>query len=105
MIQFDKFTQKAQEAMQEAQSLAGKNQHQAIHPLHLLLALANEKEGVVCPVLEKCGVQPAAFVQDAERALNDLPKVTGAATGTYISPSLNDVVDRASEEAERFKDE
>ena len=44
MIQFDKFTQKAQEAMQEAQSLAGKNQHQAIHPVHLLLALANENK-------------------------------------------------------------
>src|SRR5438874_455184 len=105
MIQFDKFTQKAQEAMQQAQSLAGKNQHQAIHPVHLLLALAAEKEGVVRPVLEKCGVQPAAIVQEAERALNDIPKVTGAQPGAYISPSLNDVVDRASEEAERFKDE
>ena len=58
MIQFDKFTQKAQEAMQQAQSLAGKSQSQAIHPIHLLLALANEKEGMVRPVLEKCGVQP-----------------------------------------------
>src|SRR5438874_8201712 len=105
MIQFDKFTQKAQEAMQQAQSLAGKNQHQAIHPVHLLLALAAEKEGVVRPVLEKCGVQPAALLQEAERALNDIPKVTGAQPGAYISPSLNDTVDRASEEAERFKDE
>src|SRR5437667_8150401 len=105
MIQFDKFTQKAQEAMQQAQSLAGKNQHQAIYPLHLLLALANEKEGVVRPVLEKCGAQPAAIVQEAERALKDIPKVTGAQPGAYVSPSLNDVVDRASEEAERFKDE
>src|ERR1044071_6831380 len=78
MIQFDKFTQKAQEAMQQAQSLAGKNQHQAIHPLHLLLALAAEKEGVVRPVLEKCGVQPASLIADAERALKDIPKVTGA---------------------------
>src|SRR2546425_662166 len=105
MIQFDKFTQKAQEAMQEAQSLAGKNQHQAIHPVHLLLALANEKEGVVRPVLEKCGVQLPALVAEAERALKDIKKVTGAQPGAYVSPSLNDVVDRASEEAERFKDE
>src|SRR6266851_9626302 len=98
MIQYDKFTQKAQEAMQEAQSLAGKNQHQAIHPVHLLLALANEKEGVVRPVLEKCGVQPAALLQDVERALNDIPQVTGAQPGAYVSPSLNQVVDSASEE-------
>src|SRR5205823_994112 len=89
----------------QAQSLAAKNQHQAIHPLHLLLALAGEREGVVRPVLEKCGVQPAAILQEAERALKDIPTVTGAQTGAYISPSLNNVIDRASEEAERFKDE
>src|SRR5260370_23765970 len=88
VIQFDKFTQKAQEAMQEAQSLAGKNQHQAIHPLHLLLALANEKEGVVRPVLEKSGVQLPALIAEAERAVKDIPEVTGAQPGAYVSPSL-----------------
>ena len=47
MIRFDKFTQKAQEAIQQAQSLAEQNQHQAIHALHLLLALAAEKDASV----------------------------------------------------------
>src|ERR1700682_1452736 len=105
MIRFDKFTQKAQEAMQEAQSLAEKSQSQAIHPIHLLLALAGEKEGVVRPVLEKCGVQIPALLQDAQKALAAGPKVTGTASGTHISPSLNEVIDSASQEAERFKDE
>ncbi len=105
MIRFDKFTQNAQEAIQEAQSLAEKNQSQAIHPIHLLLALAGEKDGVVRPVLEKCGAQPEAVLQEAERALKDLPKISGTPGGIYISPSLNEVVTRASEEAERFKDE
>jgi ATP-dependent Clp protease ATP-binding subunit ClpB len=105
MIRFDKFTQKAQEAIQQAQSLAEQNQNQAIHAIHLLLALAAERDGVVRPVLEKCGVQPEALLQEAERALKDIPKVTGAQPGTYISPSLNEIVDRASKEAERFKDE
>src|SRR5262249_22267156 len=105
MIQFDKFTQKAQEAIQQAQTLAVKSQHQAIHPLHLLLALAGEREGVVRPVLEKCGVQPGAIIAEAERALNDIPKVTGTQAGAYISPSLNSAIDSALEEAERFKDE
>ena len=105
MIRFDKFTQKAQEAIQQAQSLADQNQNQAIHAIHLLLALAAERDGVVRPVLEKCGVQPEAILQEAERAVKDLPKVTGAQPGTYISPSLNELVDRASQEAERFKDE
>ena len=105
MIRFDKFTQKAQEAIQEAQSLAEKSQSQAIQPVHLLIALASEREGVVRPVLEKSGVQPEAILQEAQRALDSLPKVSGTPTGTYVSPSLNELIDRASEEAERFKDE
>jgi ATP-dependent Clp protease ATP-binding subunit ClpB len=105
MIRFDKFTQKAQEAVQQAQSLADQNQNQSIHAIHLLLALAAERDGVVRPVLEKCGVLPEAIVLEAERAVKDLPKVTGAQPGTYVSPSMNEVVDRASQEAERFKDE
>ena len=105
MIRFDKFTQKAQEAFQQAQSLAEKNQNQAIHPIHLLLALAGEKDGVVRPVLEKCGAPPETIVQESERALNDIPKLTGTQAGVYLSPSLNEVVNRAQSEAERFKDE
>src|SRR5260370_34129735 len=105
MIRFDKFTQKAQEAIQQAQSLAEQNQHQAIHALHLLLALAAEKDGVVRPVLEKCGAQPEAILQEAERALKDIPKATGAHPGTYTPPSLNEVEERDSKAAERFKHE
>jgi ATP-dependent Clp protease ATP-binding subunit ClpB len=105
MIRFDKFTQKAQEAIQQAQALSENNQNQAIHPIHLLLALAGERDGVVRPVLEKCGAQPEAVILEAERALKDIPRVTGAQPGTLISPSLNEIVERASQEAERFKDE
>src|SRR6266446_9448611 len=105
MIRFDKFTQKAQEAIQQAQSLAEKNQSQAIQPIHLFVALAGEREGVVRPILEKSGLPPDAALQEAQRAMAELPKVTGASTGTYVSPALNEVIDRASEEAERFKDE
>ena len=46
MIRFDKFTQKAQEAVQRAQSLAAEASHQQVFPLHLLVALAEEQEGV-----------------------------------------------------------
>ncbi len=105
MIRFDKFTQKAQEAFQQAQSLAGENQHQAMHPVHLLLALAGEKDGIVRPVLEKCNASPEAILAEAEKALNDIPKVSNAQPGTYLSPSLNALADQAAKEAERFKDE
>jgi len=105
MFRFDKLTQKAQEAVQQAQSLAEKNQHQAIHPLHLLIALASEKEGIVRPVLEKCNVQPDTLVTEAGRLLETLPQVSGQPTGTLISPPLNQAFEAAFKEAERFKDE
>jgi ATP-dependent Clp protease ATP-binding subunit ClpB len=105
LLRFDKLTQKAQEAVQQAQSIAEKHQQQGLHPLHLLMALASEQDGIVRPVLEKCDVHPDAVVLEAERMLASLPKVTGATAGMYISPSLNQVFERAFAEAEKFKDE
>jgi ATP-dependent Clp protease ATP-binding subunit ClpB len=105
MFRFDKLTQKAQEAVQKSQSLAEKNQHQGLTPLHLLIALASEHDGIVRPVLEKCDVNPDAVVQEAERMLASTPKVSGEGSGMYISPALNQVFERAFSEAEKFKDE
>src|SRR3984957_11607469 len=104
-FRFEKLTQKAQEAVQQAQELAGQNGHQAVHPLHLLIALAREREGIVRPVLEKCGVAPDPLIQEAERQLASIPKVTGQPSGMYISPALNQVLEAAFKEAENFKDE
>jgi ATP-dependent Clp protease ATP-binding subunit ClpB len=105
VFRFDKLTQKAQEAVQQSQSVAEKNQQQAVHPLHLLISLAGERDGIVRPVLEKCGVRPDAIVLEAERMLSSLPKVTGAGAGMYLSPSINQVFERAFDEAQKFKDE
>jgi len=104
-FRFDKLTQKAQEAVQQAQELAAQNGNQAVHPLHLLIALAREREGIVRPVLEKCGVQPDPLIGEAERQLAAIPKVTGQPSGMYISPALNQVLEGAFKEAENFKDE
>ena len=104
-FRFDKLTQKAQEAVQQAQENANQNGHQAVHPLHLLIALSQEREGIVRPVLEKCGVQPDMLINEAERQLTSIPKVSGQPTGMYISPALNQVFESAFKEAENFKDE
>jgi len=104
-FRFDKLTQKAQEAVQQAQGLAGENGHQAVHPLHLLIALTSEREGIVRPVLEKTGVQPDAVIAEAQKQITALPKITGQPTGMYVSPSLQQVFDAAFREAETFKDE
>jgi ATP-dependent Clp protease ATP-binding subunit ClpB len=104
-FRFDKLTQKAQEAVQQAQELAGQNGHQAVHPLHLLISLASEREGIVRPVLEKCGAPPDAVIEEAGRLLTSIPKVTGQQPGVYVSPALNEVFESAFKEAENFKDE
>ncbi|PWU10410.1 MAG: ATP-dependent chaperone ClpB [Terriglobia bacterium] len=105
MFRLDKLTQKAQEALQQSQAIAEKSQNQVIFPLHLLLALLEEKEGVVRPVLEKCGVRPDAILAEAQRLLTTLPKSSGLQPGTYLSQPLNEVLERAFDEAARFKDE
>ncbi|MCC6858415.1 MAG: ATP-dependent chaperone ClpB [Bryobacterales bacterium] len=105
MIRFDKLTQRAQESVQRAQAQAEKNQSQAIHPVHLLVSLATEQEGVIRPLLEKCGVNPALVIQEAERIQQAIPKVSGVQTGIFLTPPLNEILERAFEEAARFKDE
>jgi len=105
MFRLDKLTQKAQEALQQTQALAEKNQSQVMFPLHLLIALAQEKEGIVRPVLEKCGVRPDAIVAEAQRLLATLPKASPPQPGIYLSQAMNEVLERAFDEAGRFKDE
>jgi ATP-dependent Clp protease ATP-binding subunit ClpB len=103
-MRFDKLTVKAQEAVQAAQSLADQQSHQAMEPEHLLLALIQQQEGVVGPVLAKLGTRPEAIGREVEEELRKLPKVKGGG-GQYVSPRLKDTLDRAWSEAERLKDE
>jgi ATP-dependent Clp protease ATP-binding subunit ClpB len=105
MFRPDKLTQKAQEALQQCQAVAEKNQSQVIFPLHLLAALAEEKEGVVRPVLEKVGVHPDALLSEAQRMLAQLPRTAAPQPGMYLSQPLNEVLENAFAEAEHFKDE
>ncbi len=105
MFRLDKLTQKAQEALQQSQSIAEKSESQVMFPLHLLTALAEEKEGIVRPVLEKCGVHPDAIVTEARRLLGTLPKTSGMQPGMYLSQPLNQILEHAFDEAAHFKDE
>ncbi len=105
MFRLDKLTQKAQEALQQCQAVAEQNGSQVMFPLHLLIALAEEKEGIVRPVLEKCGAHPDAILAEARRMAQSLPKASGMQPGVYLSQPLNNVMERAFDEATRFKDE
>ncbi len=104
-IRWDKFTVKAQEAVQNASQLAAENGNPEMLPLHLLAALLADKEGVIWPVLEKVGVPAAQLAAKANEAVAQLPKVSGSAAQPGVSQALNQALDLAFKEAEQFKDE
>jgi len=104
MARFDKLTLKASEALQTAQEGAAKRHHQYIETEHLLLALLEQTDGVVLPLLKKLGTDPGRIKGDLEEALDRLPTVEGLVQ-TYLSPRLNKLFERAEQEAGRLKDE
>jgi ATP-dependent Clp protease ATP-binding subunit ClpB len=104
-IRWDKFTVKAQEAVQRASQLASDNGNPELLPLHLLAALIEDKEGIVPPVLEKIGAGPQAILSEVTQAIDKLPKISGAAQQATLSNQVNQLLERAFKEAENFKDE
>src|SRR5258708_19632157 len=104
MLRFDKMTVKAQEALQSAQESAARHENQQIEPIHLLAALVAQTDGVVPPLLARLGIRAEALSQDLEREIGRLPRVTGFAQ-QHMGKPLNDVLERAFDEAQRFKDE
>jgi ATP-dependent Clp protease ATP-binding subunit ClpB len=104
-IRWDKFTVKAQEAVQRANELASEHGNPELQPLHLLAALLEDKEGIVPPVLEKIGIGPQAVLSDVYRELEKLPKVSGQSNQASLSSEANRMLEQAFKEASNFKDE
>ena len=104
MLRFDKMTVKAQEALQQAQEVAASRQNQAVEPIHLLAALVQQADGVVPPLLARLGIRQELLTQDVEREIERLPKVQGFAQQN-LGRALNEVLERAFDEATKFKDE
>ena len=103
-MDFNKFTEKAQLAISEAQALAVKRNHQAIDLEHLLLALLQQENGLIPRLLTKADINVNKLQQRLEQMLAKIPVVTGSAS-TYITPRLNQLLIRAQEAAKRLKDE
>jgi ATP-dependent Clp protease ATP-binding subunit ClpB len=106
-IRWDKFTVKAQEAVQRANDLASEHGNPELAPLHLLAALVEDKEGIVAPVLEKIGIGPQSVLSDVYKEIEKLPKVSGSAGAQQpgMSSQVNQLLEKAFKEADTFKDE
>ncbi len=78
----DKMTIKAMDALQEASSVARQNDHAEITNEHILIALLEQKDGIIAPLVERIGMDAGALAGQARRLLDSLPRVSGAANLT-----------------------
>ncbi|MFC2149810.1 Clp protease N-terminal domain-containing protein, partial [Candidatus Auribacterota bacterium] len=105
-MRLDKCTIKLQEAVVAAQDCAQKHNNQNIEPQHMLLALVEQPEGVVRPILQKFGVNPEIIQGRLSEDIEKIPKVYGGATGQiYLSQKTAGLFQKAEKEAEKMKDE
>lgn len=104
-MRLDRFTIKAQEALQAGQALAEGLGNQELEPEHVLKTLMSQNDGIVPPVLKKLGTNLSLLDDRLQNRMNQFPKVSGTSGGVYISPRLKNVLDQAEKEAEQFKDE
>jgi ATP-dependent Clp protease ATP-binding subunit ClpB len=104
-IRWDKFTVKSQQAIEQAQAHAAELGNAELQPVHLLLALVEDREGVIPAVLEKIGVPTERLESNLHQIEERLPRVAGAASQAGMSQTLNKVLEQAFKEAANFKDE
>jgi len=103
-MKLDKFTVKAQEALQEAQSIARRRDHQEILPEHVLAALLAQQDGLVAPLLQRIGADPKLVQARLEDELRKVAQVHGGEGGHLAQRSLK-IFDAAEDEAQKLKDE
>ncbi len=102
-MRLEKFTLRGQEAVQSAIETAERNQNQQVEPEHLLLAMLEQAEGTVRPVLGKLGVNVQVVLNDLQAAIGRLPKVQGGQQ--YFSPRITQIFTAAEKQATSMKDE
>ena len=104
----NQFTQKTIQAIQDAQRLAVEYSNQALEPEHLLVALAQQQDGLIPQLLTKMGVEPGNFLAAATEKVAALPKVTGSGRDPekiYISNEMDRALNAAEAQAKQMKDE
>ena len=101
----NKLTMKSQAALEAARQQAVARSHQTIEPEHLLFALLSDPEGIVYPVLHGLGVAPKPLRDQADAALDRLPKVYAQGVEARLGPALGTALDAAFREAEAMGDD
>jgi ATP-dependent Clp protease ATP-binding subunit ClpB len=103
-MRLDRFTLRAQEAIESAVALAERSQHQQVEPEHVLVSLLEQTEGLTRPLFGKIGTNVPAILAEVQDAVRRFPQVTGSGQ-QFISPRLNTIFSKAQKEADALKDE
>lgn len=103
-MDYEHFTLKTQDALQNASALAQKNDHSEIGLEHLLSALLSQQDGIVVPVIERVGVDVQSLQKQVDDLLDTYPKVTGNAQMT-LSNEAQKVLAKAENEMSKLKDQ
>ena len=105
-MNLNQFTQKSIEAVQAAQQMASERQNQQIEQEHLLLALLEQREGLIGQLVHQSGADTAALRQKLTAAVERLPQVSGSGAGQmYLSRSLEQALNEAEKIAREMRDE
>jgi ATP-dependent Clp protease ATP-binding subunit ClpB len=104
-MDFEKLTIKAQEALNEASGIAQKGDEAQVEVEHILLALLRQEGGIVAPIIERIGADPARLIREAEALVAANPKIYGEAAQLYFSTAASRVIAKAETEAGALKDE
>src|SRR5690606_21924970 len=104
-MDLNRYTNKAQEALIKAQSLAAEYGHSALEPLHMLIALIGQQDGVVPEVIAKIGARPQTVQTELEQMLADRPRTYGSNAQPNLSRAALDVFTKAEKEANTMRDE
>ena len=104
-MNIEKYTQKMQGAILDAQSIANSYGHQQLEIAHVHYAIISDSDGLIPKLLEAMNVDVKSLKADLKSDLEKLPKVSGSSAQLYMSSELNNVLTKAEKIASDFKDE
>jgi ATP-dependent Clp protease ATP-binding subunit ClpB len=104
-MNLNQYTEKAQESLLSAQTVAQEHGNQNIEPEHLLLALLTQEGGIVPPIISACGANTNRITDQIEREVRNKPKVSGSVGEVKLSREVSALTDKAEAEAKQMKDD
>ncbi|MXV92406.1 MAG: AAA family ATPase, partial [Chloroflexi bacterium] len=104
-MDFNRYTNKAQQALLSAQNLAAEHHHSAVEPAHIFTALMTQDDGLAPRIIQKIGAQPAALLRELEAALAALPRTSQSASSLGLSRASIALFAQAEKEAGKMRDD